>query len=161
MKSFFEKLTGVSDMENEFDLEEVPEEAKKIAVKHDKKRHLGKSDWMEEDLEEGQLTIDVYQNPDNIIIKTIVAGVKPDDLDISITRDMITVRGKRKESQIVDEEDYFAKELYWGTFSRTITLPSEIEVEEAEAVENHGLLTITLPKIDKNRETKLKVKSHK
>lgn len=161
MRSFFEKLTGVTDMDNNFSTEENPKDIKKLDIKHPKKGgedKLDTEDWMGS--EEGQLTVDMYQTPDNIIIKTMVAGVRPEDLDISITRDMVTIRGKREESHIVSEEDYFSKELYWGTFSRTITLPAEIEVEEADASEDHGLLTIKLPKVDKDRETKLKVKSN-
>jgi HSP20 family molecular chaperone IbpA len=80
------------------------------------------------------------------VIKTIVAGVKPEDLDISISRDMVTIRGKREEVREVSDEDYFHRELYWGSFSRTILLPEEIDVEAAEASERHGLLTVRLPK---------------
>ena len=89
----------------------------------------------------------------------MVAGVKPEDLDISITRDMVTIRGKRMESYEANENDFFHKELYWGSFSRTIVLPAEIEIEEAEASEKHGLLTLVLPKIDKNRQSKLKIRT--
>jgi HSP20 family protein len=116
--------------------------------------------WINEDEPEGQLTVDVYQTATDIIIKAMVAGVKVDDLDISITRDMVTIKGKREAAHETREEDYFFQELYWGTFSRTILLPQEIQVEEAEAVEKNGLLTITLPKIDKGRQTKLRVKSN-
>ena len=115
--------------------------------------------WLEEEAEEGQLTVDVYQTPDEIVIRSHVAGVRPDDLDISITRDMITIKGKREEAREVEEDDYFYKELYWGSFSRTILLPQEIEVEEATANEKHGLLTLRLPKVDKEKQTRLKVKA--
>ena len=90
----------------------------------------------------------------------MVAGVRPDDLDLSITRDMVTIKGKREESHEVENEDFFHKELYWGSFSRTVLLPQEIDVEASEASEKHGLLIIKLPKIDKDRQTKLKVKSN-
>ena len=112
------------------------------------------------DEEEGQLAIDMYQTPTEIIIKTMVAGVKPEDLDISITRDMVTVRGRRSETYENSGNDFFHRELYWGSFSRTIVLPAEVEIEEAEAKEQHGLLILTLPKIDKNRQSKLKVRSN-
>jgi len=72
---------------------------------------------------------------------------------------MVTVRGTRHVTNETREEDYFYRELYWGTFSRTVLLPAEIEVEEAEALEEHGMLTLRLPKIDKDRKTKLKVRS--
>jgi HSP20 family protein len=90
----------------------------------------------------------------------MVAGVKPEDLDVSISRDMVTVRGKRESERTVADDDYFHKELYWGTFSRTIVLPEEIDVDAAEAIEKHGLLIIKLPKLDKNRRTKLKVRGN-
>ena len=89
----------------------------------------------------------------------MVAGVKPDDLDVAITRDKVTIRGKRSEDRTVSSEDYYHRELYWGSFSRTIVLPEEIDVDEAEAVEKYGLLILRLPKLDKHRQTKLRVKA--
>lgn len=156
-RSFFERLTGTVNVD---DFEEISEEQEipQVALDHVERKSEDK-DWMEEDSEEGQLTVDVYNTPDEIVIRSIVAGVKPDNLDISITRDMVTIRGKREEKQGIKEEDYFYQELYWGTFSRTILLPQEIEVEHAMANEKHGLLTIRLPKIDKEKQTKLKVRT--
>jgi HSP20 family molecular chaperone IbpA len=147
-RSFFERLTGTVKLDENF--EETEQElpiSRGISM-------------MEEDEEEvGQLTVDVYETPSEIIIKTMVAGVKPEDLDVSITRDTVTVRGKREEDRTVADSDYMHRELYWGSFYREINLPEEIDVEEAEAVEKYGLLIIRLPKIDKNRQTKLKVKA--
>lgn len=116
-----------------------------------------KSEWEQE--EEGQLTVDVYQTPTEIIVQTMAAGVRPEDLHITIARDMITIKGKREENRTISEDNYFLQELYWGSFSRTILLPEEIDPEEAEAIEKHGLLIIKLPKIDKEKKTSLKVKS--
>ena len=159
-RSFFERLTGTVNVDDYKENELQEEKHVDIASQHEEtKEGQDGQDWLEEESEEGQLTVDVYNTPDEIIIKTIVAGVKPDDLDISITRDMVTIRGKREEHREVNEEDYFYRELYWGFFSRTILLPQEIEVDAAHASEKHGLLTIKLPKIDKERQTKLKVKS--
>ncbi|MES2470759.1 MAG: Hsp20/alpha crystallin family protein [Patescibacteria group bacterium] len=110
--------------------------------------------------EDAELTVDVFQTADSIIIKTMAAGVNPDDLEIDITRDMVTIRGTRQEDKQDEHADHFIQELYWGSFSRSITLPEEIEVEEARAEEKHGLLTITLPKIDKHKKTKLKIRSN-
>jgi HSP20 family protein len=148
-KSFFERLTSSVRVDGKDEHEPVV----------NKKVGAGKS-WMEEEPSDGQLTIDVYQTASDIIVKTMVAGVKPEDLDIDISRDMVTVRGKRENERIVDEQDYFHKELYWGSFSRTVLLPQEVDVESAEAVEKHGLLIIRLPKINKDRQTKLRVKSN-
>lgn len=119
-------------------------------------------DWHEEEIEEedkeGELPIDMYQTRDEIVILAHVAGVNPENLDISITRDMVTLRGERREVQEVGDEDYYHRELFWGTFSRTIALPEEIIIDEAEAKEKHGFLEIRLPKLDKDRSTRLTVK---
>ncbi|TSC56604.1 MAG: HSP20 family protein [Parcubacteria group bacterium Greene0416_79] len=152
-RSFFERLTGTLNPREEREEEEETGAPAKIFTP---KKGVAEETGL---LEEGELTADVYQTPDDIIIKTIVAGVRPDDLDISITRDMVTIRGSRQESQEVNEGDYFHRELYWGSFSRTILLPQEVDVDAAEANERHGLLTIRLPKLDKSRQTKLKVRS--
>ncbi len=150
-RSFFERLTGTVRMEEE--QEESKPAKKSHAVESD-------SDWMEKETEqEGELTVDVYQTPEMIVIKSMIAGVRPEDLDISITRDVVTIRGKREEEKVARTEDYFTRELYWGSFSRTIQLPEEIDVDEAEAVEKHGLLILKLPKLDKRRQSKLKVKT--
>lgn len=150
-KSFFERLTGSIRASDEY--EEVEEKLEK----NDKKEPGGK--WIAEETEEAELAVDVYQTSSEIIIQTMVAGVKPDDLDLTIARNMITIKGKRDDNRTIDEEDYFTKELYWGAFSRTILLPQEVEPEEAEAIEKQGLLTIKLQKIDKEKKTNLKVKS--
>ena len=149
-RSFFEKLTGSIRMDDTSVTEET-------VSKLPKKTSENGEDWPAID-EEGQLTIDVYQTPTEIIIKSMVAGVKPEDLDISITRDMVTIKGKRETERFVKDEDYLHQELYWGSFSRTIVLPAEVEVEGADAIEKHGLLIIRLPKINKNRQTRLRVK---
>ncbi len=154
-RSFFERLTGAVPEE------ESSEPARKLTPQ--KGGRVAKNDPQEELLaesEEGELAVDVYQTPDDIVLKTMVAGVRPEDLDIAITRDMVTIKGKREESHEVEQEDFFHKELYWGTFSRTVLLPQEIDVEGSEASEKHGLLIIKLPKIDKDRQTKLKVRSN-
>jgi len=109
--------------------------------------------------EEGELPIDMYQTGDKVVIRALIAGVSPDDLDIAITRDMVTIKGSREEDRESPDEDYYHRELYWGGFSRTILLPEEIRIDEAEAKEKHGLLEITLPKVDKERSTRLKVKT--
>ncbi|MEI6191148.1 MAG: Hsp20/alpha crystallin family protein [bacterium] len=150
-RSFFEKLKRVVNIGNK-DNEEL--ESEKDLIIDDREESVL------DDEEDGQLAVDMYQTPTDIVIKTMVAGVKPEDLDISITRDMVTVHGKRMESYEDAESDFFHKELYWGSFSRTIVLPAEVEIEEAEASEKHGLLTLILPKIDKNRQSKLKVRTN-
>jgi HSP20 family protein len=106
----------------------------------------------------GQLAVDVVNTEDAIIVKAMLAGVKPNDIDIDIARDLVTIRGTREEEFEVTEDNYYHKELFWGSFSRNIMLPEEIDVDQAEAVEKNGLLTLTLPKLDKNRKAKIVVK---
>jgi HSP20 family molecular chaperone IbpA len=108
---------------------------------------------------EGQLPVDVYQTPSEIVIRTFIAGVRPDEMNVSISRDMVTIEGSREERATVTESDYFHHELFWGSFTRTILLPQEIDVENSSAGAKDGLLTIILPKLDKARQTKLRIKS--
>ncbi len=110
--------------------------------------------------QEGELPVDMYQTNDAIVIKALVAGVSPADLDISITRDMVTIRGVREEYQETNDDNYYHRELFWGSFSRTLLLPEEVVIDEADAQEKHGLLEIRLPKLDKHRSTQLKVKTN-
>ena len=164
-KSFLERLTGSVRLDEEPGddivipaptLKKSPISSSKITV-NEEPDNKKSSHWEEE--EEAQLTVDVYQTANDIIINTMVAGVQPENLAITITRDMITIRGKREENRGVNSEDYFVQELYWGAFSRTISLPEEVDPEEAEAVEKHGLLIIKLPKVNKDKKTTLKIKS--
>jgi HSP20 family protein len=89
----------------------------------------------------------------------MIPGVRKDDMDIAISRDAVTLRGQRAEEKTVGDDDYIVRELYWGSFSRTIHLPHEIDIDNAEAVEVQGVLTIKLPRTDKERKTKLRIKS--
>ena len=109
--------------------------------------------------EEGQLTVDVYKAKDLIIIKSIIGGVRPEDLDISVTSDMVTIKGKRSNSNNVVPDDYYYQECFWGNFSRSIILPNDIKTEGVEATIKNGILTVKLPKIEKNSSMKIEVKS--
>ena len=178
--SFFEKLTGSISPDDYDDLFEGSHDQEPVQrrpsaledpadVSTENRQHQVASldtphptPWEEEMAEteqEGELAVDIYQTSDAIVVKALVAGVNPNSIDISLTRDMITIRGHREEHKEVTEENYFYKELYWGSFTRTILLPEEVDVDEADANTNHGILIIRLPKINKERKTKLKVKS--
>lgn len=171
-RSFFERLTGGIRFDDEDEKEVAPRQSMfgeyvgnkkaeaeggiKLAVKQETTEPT--PSILETD-EEGQLTVDIYQTPTDIVVQTMVAGVRPEDLSITITRDMITIKGRREENKTINNDDFFVRELYWGAFSRTILLPQEVEPEDAEAIERHGLLVVRLPKIDKSRKTTLKIKS--
>ncbi len=109
--------------------------------------------------EVGQLPVDVYETPKEVIIQTLIAGVLPEHLNINITRDVVSISGKREENKAISQDSYHIQELYWGAFERIIDLPVEVEIDNAEAIERHGLLMIKLPKLDKGRKASLKIKS--
>ena len=113
----------------------------------------------EQPAEEGQLTIDVYQTPEEMVIKSTIAGVKSEDLDITIATDMVTIQGARKKDENVSPEDYYYQELYWGPFSRSVILPQEVDTEGAKAAMKDGVLTIRLPKFERGKTKKLRINS--
>ena len=149
-RSFFERLTGSVSADDDFGFDDPVDDRGPRALPVAQE---------EEGEAEGELAVDVYQTATHIIVKAMIAGVKPEDLDVAITRDMVTLKGKREKHTEGGGNDYFFQELYWGAFARTIVLPQEVEIEDAEATEKHGLLIIKLPKVDKGKQTKLKIKS--
>lgn len=159
-QSFIERLTGTMRMNEEEEIynslpeEDVPEEA------HAPTRLPRRQEVEEEDPEDGAgtLAIDMYESDNELVIQSMIAGVTPENLNITITRDTVSISGKRISPSGIDPEQFIERELYWGEFSRTIELPYEIDTEGAEAVEKYGLLIIRLPKLN-NRSAQLKVKS--
>lgn len=107
---------------------------------------------------EGQLTIDVYQTANDIVVESAIAGVRPDDIDIDVSSDSVSIRGERHREQEVSDEDYFYQECYWGRFSRSVILPQEIDPESATVNFKNGILTIRLPKLNRRKSKKLKVR---
>ncbi len=175
-KSFFERITGARILKNEgrsqpVQYEDDQEQNVPIPEEKDLDQAMAEEDVEPEDAysdedtgvkdeeQEGQLTVDVFQDDQNIIIQSTIAGVSPDDLDVSITNDMVTIRGERRQQYEIDHEDYFYQECYWGTFSRSIILPVEIDADRAEAKIKNGVLTIRIPKANTAVTRKLKVKS--
>lgn len=108
--------------------------------------------------EDGQLALDVYQDKDNVIVKSTVAGVKPEDIDISVSDGTLTIRGERKNEEQVNEKDYFYQECYWGAFSRSVQLPVTVDSDRAEADIKDGILTVVLPKVSGSRTKKVRVR---
>jgi HSP20 family protein len=165
--SFFERLSGSTSARDSFDAfdEELPlatqpvrEKPKPLSGATVRPAPLD-DDFIINKGDEGQLPVDVHQTAGDIIIRAFVAGVRPDELSISISRDMVEIEGSRMEREQVAGPDYFTRELFWGSFSRTIMLPQEVDVEASSANAKDGLLTIILPKLDKARQTKLRVKA--
>lgn len=114
--------------------------------------------WENIDYEEGQLSVDVYQTPSKLIVRSTIAGVKPEDIDISINNDMLTVKGKRQMQEEINDEDFLYKECFWGSFSRSIILPVDVQAEKVNASLENGVLTISLPKVKIAKQVSIKVK---
>ena len=150
---------AVAEVESEdFFLNNESPKEQKVALEKPKNSGQQEEKWLEEDYEEGQLSVDVYQTKDAIVIKSTIAGVKPEDIDISINNDMVTIKGKRELDATVLEDDYFYQECYWGGFSRSIILPVEIIADKVGAALKNGVLTVTLPKAKKTHAVSIKVK---
>lgn len=165
-RSFFERLSGSVPITDDYDAFEddfVPQQQplrKTVPVQGMTPAPAPRTATVvEEEQSEGQLPVDVYQTPNEIVIRTFIAGVRPDEISLSLSRDMVVIEGLREERDAVNDEDYFIRELFWGSFSRTILLPQEVDVDNSTAGAKDGLLTIVMPKLDKSRQTKLKVKS--
>ena len=123
------------------------------------------NDWMdlpavelaEEATVDGQLAVDVYETAKEMVVKAPVAGVDGDDIDITVTDEMVIIRGERKDVKEVDMGSYHAQECYWGSFSRAVSLPQKGLADEAQADFKKGILTVRIPKAETNKLRKLKV----
>lgn len=115
------------------------------------------TDWLED--YEGQLAIDAYQTDDSVVLKAPIAGVRPEDLEISITDDLVSIKGERKEEARIERDNYLCQECYWGGFSRTYSLPVAVDSEKAQAGLKNGILTIAIPKLEKSKTKVIKVKT--
>ncbi len=136
---------------------EIKFELAKANVTLPKERVVEEIDNFMEEVE-GQLTVDVYQTPTEFVVQSTVAGVDPEELDVAITTESITIRGKRERSERVKNDDYLYQECYWGKFARTITLPQEVDAEKSVATIKNGVLTVRLPKLNREKSKKLRVK---
>ncbi|MSU75139.1 MAG: Hsp20/alpha crystallin family protein [Candidatus Magasanikbacteria bacterium] len=94
---------------------------------------------------EGQLSVDVAETETELIIVATMAGTKPENIELHLHNDFLTIRGRR-QSPVSASEHYFYQECFWGTFSRTIVLPVDVLGSEAQSEYARGILTIRLPK---------------
>lgn len=166
-RSFFDRLSGSVPMDDHYDAfdDDLPMQSgmqtspRMATIPVQRPSSSPVITAIEEDHSDGQLPVDVYQTANEIVIRTFVAGVRPDELNVSISRDMVVIEGSRDERDSIADSEYFTRELFWGSFSRTILLPQEVDVDNCSAGAKDGLLTLILPKMDKTRQTKLKVKA--
>jgi HSP20 family protein len=163
--SFLEHLTGtrtiVNDEHEDDDTMILRDERPRMIVpgNNDITEEIEPEEEEDEEEELPGLAVDMYEADNELVIQCMIAGVMPENLHISITRNTVTLEGKRNEPEGIRDEQYATRELYWGPFYREIELPHEIDPDGAEAVERYGLLIIRLPKFDTKRIQELKVKS--
>jgi HSP20 family protein len=115
--------------------------------------------WPEIGSGELPLELDMYQTDKDVVIKTAIPGLKPEEVDISITGDVLTIKGEHKEEQEVKEENYLRKERRYGTFQRSLQMPVAVKSDKAEAVFENGVLTLTLPRAEEVKPKQIKVKA--
>lgn len=127
-----------------------------MAEKTDSKDIKNTNPWPSSE-EEGELAVDLCENKDDLILQAVIGGVEISELDISITNDMITVRGERKRESKDKIEKVYYNECFWGPFSRSLILPQEINADKAKATIKNGMLTIHLPKLVKTKRKTLKI----
>ncbi len=113
--------------------------------------------WMNHVEDEGQLAIDVYQTEDAIMFIAPIAGVSESNLEVSITDEIVAIRGSRTQPGQVSSENYFVQECYWGSFSRSYVLPVAVDPDAAAATLKDGILTIRIPRIEKSKTRILKI----
>lgn len=161
-KSFFERVTGATSIEpGDRQEERMPiysEEETEMVMNTEPRRSVFVEEEAFSNDAEGQLTIDVYQTDNEIVVKSTIAGVKPEDLDVTINNDMVTIKGERKNEEAVQAENYYYQECYWGQFSRSVVLPVDVLSEKSEASLKNGILTIRLPKADTTKIKKIQVR---
>lgn len=107
-------------------------------------------------LEEGQMSLDVFRDKKDLVVRSTVAGTNPEDIDISVHGDLLTIRGKRDTGREVKDDDWYYRECYWGAFSRSVVLPYEVFAEKAEASLKNGVLEVRIP-IQEAAERNIKV----
>jgi HSP20 family protein len=107
----------------------------------------------------GWLPVDVFKTAMAVEIRTALPGIKPEDVDVSIAGDILTIRGEFKADEEQEDKHCRRRELYVGAFERSLRLPERFEVEKAEPIFENGILTITIPKGEQAEVTHIKVKA--
>ncbi len=124
---------------------------KKIKVKPE----IKEEEWFDEG-PVGELTVDVYQTDKELVVQSAVAGIKPEDVDVTIENDVLIIKGKREKTFSEEEKNYFYQECYWGSFSREIVLPVEVDTSKVKASMEQGILTIRIPKLKEKKKISVK-----
>lgn len=146
-QSFFEKIIKPEapkkkEAEEEINNFPISEETDEKALKNN---------------QEGQLSVDVYETDSSIVVESIVGGVKIEDINISVSNNVLTLKGIRKKMEETDVRNYFVAECFWGSFSRSIILPSEVDIDAVKATMKNGILKIVLPKASAEKVKKITI----
>jgi HSP20 family protein len=107
----------------------------------------------------GALAVDMYETDEDVVVKTAMPGVKPDEVDITITGDTLIIKGETKVEEEIERDCYICQERRYGAFSRSLLLPTSIVAEKARAEFEDGVLTLTLPKTEEVKPKSIKVKA--
>ncbi len=102
--------------------------------------------------------IDVYQDKDNVIVEAAITGIKPEDVEVTVENDVLTIAGATEEKSEVKREDYYRKEIRSGSFSRSVILPMRVKGDAAEAHYEKGVLKIVIPKAEEVKPKKIAVR---
>lgn len=162
MAHFLNKLIGIKDEEEEQEVSAVREEGAQGGAEGGSARAEStaggkEKDWLDENYE-GQLSVDVYGTDKDVVVVSTIAGVKPEDIDIAISGDMLTIRGQRSQETEESVSDHYYQECYWGGFSRSIILPVEVEADKVSASLRNGVLVVRLPRARKSKSISVRVK---
>jgi HSP20 family protein len=103
------------------------------------------------------LAVDMYETDDVVVVEATVPGVKPEEIDVTVAANVLAIGGERKEEKKEERAFYIHRERSYGRFHRSVTLPTEVDVDKARAEFEHGILTLTLPKSATTKSKSIKV----
>lgn len=149
-KSFFEKIISdpsASKSGAEIEKEVNVSQGQEVEIKNKTPKNI----------EEGQLSVDVYETDSSINVVSIIGGIKEEDVNISVDNNVLTITGTREKDEEQENRNYFVTECFWGSFSRSIILPAEVDVERVKATMKNGILKVDLPKLSGRRSKKIKI----
>ncbi len=113
--------------------------------------------WLAEWAAAGSFAVDMYETEEAFVVKTVAAGMKPEDIEITLTNNVLTIRGHLEEEEKVEKERYHRMERRYGRFERSIALPTRVDAEKIEASLKDGILTIQVPKAEEFKPKKISV----
>ena len=108
----------------------------------------------------GMPAVECARKGDNVVVRAELPGIDPKDIDITVTGNALTIKGERTMDKEVNEQDYYMKEIGYGTFERTVTLPEGVDAEKVKAVFNNGIIEVTMPVVETVKAHKVEIEHH-